>query len=392
MQFLIDFAAEDSEFQAIVRRASEFDTVQGVVLEVDRFWLSLWRLRERWGEDRMERWAYRYLDAIYGPSRLPWDLEIPEDTGVFSRPLDISDVEGWLPEIWRHRQNWCGLPTKGPPLVVKVCLRPLMTAEERAPTLEQLYDREGRLSVELETRPRAQLSSNPRKAQTPLSGGVSIGVGATDYGTLGVILRDDAGGHFGLTCSHVTGAATHVLQPSKRDSSSATTIGEVVAATSLATCPAGMKCNPWSGVTPNEIDVSLIDLGNGVSAALEVLDIGPLTGVMPRASISPSQAVEVMARTSRRNRLQVGGLAAWYSFAHDGADYCFKNLFEVQSPYGTPGVIKRGDSGAPVCSPDGQGTAWAGMIVGCDAFKGYAMYSETVQSWLLSEGYTLSVA
>ena len=70
---------------------------------------------------------------------------------------------------------------------------------------------------------------------------------------------------------------------------------------------------------------------------------------------------------------------------------CFRNLFEVELPYGTAGVIQLGDFGAPVCTPDATGTAWAGLIVGCDAFKGYAMYSETIDDWLVNRGFRLHV-
>lgn len=395
MQFLIDFAAEDREFQEILRRASEFDTVQGVVLDVDRYWLGLWLLRERWGEERLDRWFSGYLEAIHQPWRdfgSEWSWGLPKEPSIFHRPLGAADVHNWRPLNWEYRLSRFGLPKEGLPLVVKVCLRPQASSEDRFPKLEQLQEDGGRLQVELETRSRARLSSDPRRAHVPLPGGVSIGVGATDYGTLGVVLTDGAGVYYGLTCSHVAGLGAQVVQPSIRDATSAIVIGRTVAATALTACPPGTKCNPWSGATPNEIDASLIQIDtNRVGVILEVLDIGPLTGVMPRASISTSQSVEVMGRTSKLNALQIGGLAAWYTFVHDGSAYCFRNLFEVESPYGTAGIIKLGDSGAPVCTPDDVGMAWAGMIVGCDAYKGYAMYGETVDKWTAGQGYALRV-
>ncbi|MEM9153211.1 MAG: hypothetical protein AAGB19_22545, partial [Cyanobacteria bacterium P01_F01_bin.3] len=151
-------------------------------------------------------------------------------------------------------------------------------------------------------------------------------------------------------------------------------------------------CNPWSGVVTNEIDASLIDLSpSATPAKLEILDIGPLSDVATRASVSTSQLSEVTGRTSGFNAMQVGALAAYYKFQIDGKSYCFKNLFEVESPFGAPGVIKRGDSGAPVCIDGASGKEWAGMIVGRDSFKGYAIFAETVMDWVKSEGYALSV-
>jgi hypothetical protein len=128
-----------------------------------------------------------------------------------------------------------------------------------------------------------------------------------------------------------------------------------------------------------------------ITSILEVLDIGPLSSVVSRSALSTAQAIEVMGRTTRYSTLQIGGLAAWYRFHRGGQYFCFKNLFEVESPYGSAGAIRAGDSGAPVCTADGSGTGWCGMIVGCDAFKGFAMYSETIQSWLTTKGYTLQV-
>jgi hypothetical protein len=393
MQFLIDFAERDEEFQEILGRATEYDTVQGMVLDIDRLWLQAWHLRERWGDDRLNAWFDNWLHDL---RRWPamWMPELPDKGGptIFSRPLTKADVEGWQPNHWRYLQDRMGASPKELPLVVKVCLRPRLSEEDKFPSVEGLRPTEGRLRIELETRSRAQLGSDPRKSHAPLPGGVSIGVGTGDYGTLGVILTDGASVHYGLTCSHVAGAAAKVKQPSQRDSTSTTMIGQTVASTVLSVCPVGTKCNPWSGVVPNDVDLSLIEIDPGsVATVLEVLDIGPLTGIMPRASISTSQAVEVMGRTSRHNALQVGGLAAWFNFQHNGNEYCFHNLFEVESPYGTAGVIRLGDSGAPVCTPDATGTAWAGLIVGRDAFKGYAMYSQTIDEWLVKKGFRLDV-
>ena len=384
MQFLIDFAASDPEFRQLLERAQQFPTVQGIVLDIDRWWLRAW--------------ACRQLSGGHGPDDSYFDADDHacrrHDDGavVWPEPLKLSDVEGWLPFAWRNRRIRPGFSDERSPLSAKVCIRPLGSTGERHPTLDDLYIEGGRLQVTIEARSRAKLSSNPRKPYSPLLGGVSIGVGAADYGTLGVVMNDGKGRHYAVTCSHVVPYANQVFQPSQRDYSPSNTIGRSILATPLTACPAGVSCNPWSGIAAHEIDASLIELSAAhMTALMEVLDLGPLSGVMPRSSITPLQALEVMGRTSKYKAMRVGGLAVWYSFQHGGNDYCFKNLFEVESPYGAAGVIKSGDSGGPVCSPDANGTAWAGLIVGRDAFKGYASYSETVNQWLAGNGYHLSV-
>ncbi len=391
MQFLIDFAAEDKPFQELVARASEFRTVQGVVLDIDRTWLRAWLRSQGWAGRQagapMDSWL-RWLGGVLPPGR---PAELPGGPQVFFRPLEFGDVAGWRPSGWGQGGSVDGDGERRWPLVAKVCLRPAAGPDERTPALEALRPEGAVFRTEIETRSRAQLASNPRKAYSPLTGGVSIGIGAKDYGTLGVVLTDEAGDRHALTCAHVAPTSSWVNQPSQRDLASAGVVGQSIWSTALVECPAG-QCNPWSGHTPNDVDISLIAL-NAMhpQPLLEVLDVGPLSGVLNRAQLSTSQSVEVMGRTSGYNALQIGALAAWYNLTFDGKDYCFRNLFEVESPYGVAGVIKLGDSGAPVCADGATGPAWAGMVIGRDAFKGYALYSQTIMDTLSANGYVLTV-
>ncbi|KTT72249.1 hypothetical protein [Sphingomonas endophytica] len=388
MQFLIDFAEEDPEFQAILARASNYAVVQGVVIDIDRLWLHLWATQGRRSGDRLRRLLRYYPD---------FDLFEYGDGGFLdpfipSQPLSRQDIETWRPDDWEWLAEDSGRLFKRWPLVVKVCLRPQAGPDERIPTAAELYDGDGRLQVEVEVRPRARLASNPRRAYSPLLGGVSIGTGAADFGTLGVILTDAGGKHYGLTCSHVVAQGTAVTQPALRDMRSAGIIGTSILSSVLTGCAQGTRCNPWSGITANEIDAALIDMDGSVTpSVLEILDIGHLTGITSRAALTTGQTVEVMGRTSGLNSLRLGGLAAWYSFDHHGQDYCFRNLFEVESPYGRPGAIRQGDSGASVCAPGPAGTEWAGLIAGHDAFKGYAIYAESIAQWLAANGYRLQL-
>jgi hypothetical protein len=393
MQFLIEFAAENREFLRLLERSLEFPTVQGVVLEIDRFWLGTWIERELPNGGSHD--DYYFYERLVHYGGLDWRRSGGRPhfgNIVWPTPLTLTDVERWSPDVWKWWVDRRGSGGGKSPIVAKVCLRPSGNPEERIPTIAELAGDGMNLRVEIETRSRAQLSSNPQKAYSPVLGGVSVGVGPTDYGTLGVILKDARDRFFALTCAHVAPLGSELNQPAQRDLRSAGILGPSILATPLSASAPGMLCNPWSGATAHDIDASLIELSpTQATALLEVLDVGPLSGVLPRSSLSPLQTLEVMGRTSWFNTMQVGGLAAWYSFSHGGRDYCFKNLFEVESRYGAAGVIKLGDSGGPVCSPDSNGMAWAGLIAGRDAFKGYAMYSEPIEQWLSTNGYNLTV-
>jgi hypothetical protein len=394
MEYLIDFSETDEEFRRINERASGYPIVQGVVLDLDRDWLRAWQIQEKFGNAFLLRWADFLEDWFFhGPmhrSRSPWlgILDFPESPAIYSRPVEWKDIQRWRPPNWRWHQRLFGLPEDALPLVVKVCLRPRITPEEAVPTIEELKGGNERLRVELAPRAQAELSASPRQQHRPVLGGISIGKSANDFGTLGVILKNSDDRYYALTCSHVAARNDSVDQPAQRDRKKTTPIGKSVVSTTLLPCTSTTPCNPWSGVASNLLDLSLIEL-DSVGARMEVLSIGGLSGIAPRSSLTTGQAVEVVGRTSGYNMLQIGGLAVWYRFMDANGYYCFRNMFEVESLYGCTRVIQKGDSGAPVCTPDSKGTAWCGMIVGCDAFKGFAIYSEPAMTWLGQQGYNL---
>src|SRR4051812_46023226 len=113
MQFLIDFAAEDSEFRTLLERAQQFPTVQGVLLDLDRFWLRAWVHRQlsggRWPDDF-------YFEGFYGGPdyRWPWN-SLRGDLGiVWPEPLRLSDIEVGKPDAGLYRHKHLGLPPRSP--------------------------------------------------------------------------------------------------------------------------------------------------------------------------------------------------------------------------------------------------------------------------------------
>ncbi len=71
MEFLLEFADRD-DVRKIVSRAIEYPIVQGVVLDLDQYWLSWWHARQQLGPKAAERLA-RYCSVVSTSSqqRLP---------------------------------------------------------------------------------------------------------------------------------------------------------------------------------------------------------------------------------------------------------------------------------------------------------------------------------
>ena len=387
MQYLIDFAEEES-IKRITEVAAEYPVVQGLVLDVDRYWLRCWHSE------------FGYTARTQGIEPMyPEEWWRPTSPYVYAYPLTIDYLEGWRPPDWDGYLKSRQLDPEAGPVVAKVCMRPSESGVDRVPALEKFQDREDLLRVVFELRSVAELASDGQKnplhrAWRPMPGGVSVGAGDTDFGTLCVTLRDQAHKDYAITCAHIVPHGNDAAQPAARDSKKSSRIGSSIAASALAECTQNDDFNPWLRGVSNEHDISLIEIDASQAGTLpEVLDIGPLSKISKRSSLSPAQAVEVMGRTSHRGALQIGGVALWYKFKHGDKQYCFRNLFEVESPSGTAAVrpVRHGDSGAPVCTVGPGGTNWCGMIVGCDYYKGFAIFSETIESWWQDEGYSLSI-
>jgi len=386
IRFLIDFAATNEGFQNVLRNAAEYRTVQGVALDVDPYWIYSWRLAQQFGDGNLSKILYRkfsWTSDAYLRRRL-----VKERLGVFPRSISNKEILEWRPPGWAERAEALSISKEALPIVVKVSVRPTQSPDEQTPTVESLRRGAGDLRVVVQTEPQSVLCANPRGKHLPVVGGVSIGVASNDYATLGVILEDSQSHRFALTCAHVAARNDDILQPSQRDSKKASVIGKSVLASTLSSCSISDSCNDRSGVTTNELDLSLIQIDPSISSLQEVLDIGKLNGVVQMASLSSGQTVEVMGRSCKHRTLQLGDLHVFRMHEHNGRYYCYKNMVRVESPYGTTNIIKGGDSGAPVAIPNGSGKGFCGMIVAANAFGGFAMFAESVENWWKKNGYS----
>ena len=164
-----------------------------------------------------------------------------------------------------------------------------------------LVSRAGGIASLYETRPVAALSANSKGYRRPVLGGLSAGVGTKHCGTMGGVVQDQQSPpqKYGVTCAHVMTSGT-VEQPAQIDSKRAAAIGTVSTHTSLQ-LPVGL-CTPKSATGVNTVDIALIEIDPSTSADLEVLDIGPLTGVTPIASIGQGQTGGVYRPEQREPR------------------------------------------------------------------------------------------
>ena len=107
-----------------------------------------------------------------------------------------------------------------------------------------------------------------------------------------------------------------VDQPAQVDGTGATAIGKVTGHT-LLQLPTG-TCTPYTASGVNDLDVALIEIDHATAAQLEVLDIGPLTGITPRPQIQQGQLMEFTGRASGHRTLKVGGLGVIYQLKAGG--------------------------------------------------------------------------
>lgn len=381
MEALINLAREDEEIQRIAAAAMESSQVQGVVLDIDPYWLTGWNYTIRYGSEGFDRlresFGFRRYDERYFV-----DLE---ENDFPTLPLTRENLRGGPPD-WEAYAKDHGFKPEQSPVRITICLRPGAVEVRR-------FESE-RYRILYETRPIATLSADSKKYRRPVLGGLSTGVGTSSCGTMGGVVRDqnDPAKRYGVTCAHVM-TSGRVDQPAKIDSKRAATIGAVSTHTSLQ-LPAGL-CTPASATGVNTVDIALIEIDSAIAADLEVLDIGPLTGVTPISGIGQGQLVEFTGRSSGNRALRVGALGIIYKLRSNGQDYCFKNIIQLNWPKfyqllgGRP--VAKGDSGAWVCNSNESGFGWCGMIIGNDRLHGYAIYAETIEDWWKQQGLALSV-
>ena len=373
---------EDPYVQRVIEGCREYRSVQGILIEIHPLWMHSWRLGESFNANDpadgfKELIRERYAMWNWEP---PWRLP----PWLPFRPITVKDLH-WRPELWSDMwelyARW--------PIVMRICLYPRGDQDRgRAPE----FRGEG-FRISYEVRPVARFYSSPKDQHRPIVGGVSVGVNATDAGTLGGVLKDNKGKYFGVTCAHVVGANTNVEQPAQIDRRG-TTIGSVVTKHLPPAFPShARRVESEQAKYAAKVDAALIELDSKTGAKLEVLKMGPVTNLVALADIAQHEELQLTGRSSDWQKVQRSSVSPFYNVKNTitGDEYCFENALIVREPSGAS-AAQPGDSGAWLCKEVGTHYHWAGMVVGGDKQLGIAVASHELKSWWEAAGFNLSVS
>jgi hypothetical protein len=365
--------------------------VQGVVLETNTMWIQIFRLDEMFGRN----WFTSKIHDLRPPFwyEFPFvellvnglaQIHLKNDFWIPSRILSLQD----LIDLRKDIMSYWPTPKEYIPNIIRVriCLYP--NSERKTEYNHYNSEQLGGIDIVYETRPISYLYSNPDKMYRPLLGGISIGTNANGSGTLGGILTDKkTNKNYGVTCSHVVGGNNEVFQPAEEDSKERKQIGTVIGKSKLVPLPKDDYYNK-NLQSANEMDLALIELSE--KAILKVLDIGAVSKVYQQYNMVPHINVSLTGKSSGyKPFLYTDSDVIFYDFKHGGETYRFLELMQIRIDgkwanfFSTP--TTGGDSGAWVCTPDTNGVAWCGMIIGGYLQTGFAIASEKILDWIKNE-------
>lgn len=314
-------------------------------------------------------------------------------TDAVARPITAHELQKLWHKFGRHF---------GPMLLVLVDKR--LNQEQGGMDLPQGGGERYSFQVVQRQRPLALTCAVTAKLR-PLRGGSSIGHSSDDPLTLGGMLEDASNGAiYGVTCWHGIRGMLSADQPAQADGGRPSDcIGQVayyqephvIPSGSARTLSAIKKLRTSkSGVTttPANMDIALVELS--VATGNGILGMPMLKGVMPRDGLAQMQAVSFAGRTSGVVQRSCGGYAAHRLLKDNRSsdEFCYDDLFEIRTPYGSTSPVQGGDSGAWVQAQDAQGQdMWAGMVVGGDSQIGFAMPAEAIKNWWTKSGLNLVI-
>lgn len=380
--------------QTVISVCRESDAVQGIIVELEPYWLMTWRLGERRDPNNPLN-SFESSVPLLPDFRLApwWDLlsEVLSEPWQPVRAPQSKEIQ-ILPKWWTEYAMRRGLRDLQWPVMLRICLYPRGFSDERPiPRFDNLD-----VNFTYEIRPIARMAAGPLAKHRPLLGGISIGVGPSDFGTLGGILRAPNQERYALTCAHVAKTGDQVYQAARCDGGhSASTIGSVSHSEIPPSFhPSKLSVPGYSAGAAKSVDAAIIPLPAHPDAKLEINSLGAVTSLFPDAGIIQWQAVTYEGRTSGVQPVQFRGRSPYYCLADaSGQPYCFEELLTVRWPTTTPSSpppIQAGDSGAWLCVSGASGVEWAAMAVGYDPALGFAVSATRLEAWWNSLGFTLS--
>jgi hypothetical protein len=383
---------EDAYVRRIIDQSRESRAVQGILIEIDPYWLYCWRLGESINPpDPIRGFKEGLLDGLFFP-----DYRYANFVGntQFLKPwMPFRQISGkelhWQPPVW-NQEMWERSYSRWP-VVMRICMYPDAPKHEKKQSFNLPIFRGEGFRVHYEVRPIMKLYLGPKALHRPLLGGISVGVSNTDVGTLGGILKSQKDEYYGLTCAHVVGANKNGEQPAQVDKHAAI-IGSVVQQTLPPPFPShAKKIAADQSKYSAKIDAALIKLDHATSAKLEVLKMGPVTSIEAFDNIAQDEKLQLTGRTSDWQVVQKSTVAPFYNVTNPVTreEYCYKKPLIFREPNGRQ-ACRPGDSGAWICKEVGVDYHWIGMVVGGDQQLGLAIGAEEIKSWWQAAGFDLS--
>ena len=401
MRALQEFARSDAveAFERRLESSLPADSVRGVHVDLDRYWLASW---------------LAWMGARLADGPRSWPAEAWAGTARAVTPRMLSRLFGVEIELEYRPRDWpdyCrrrGYGGEADPILLRI----ILTSSGRhgfVPDADVVGDGH---PVEYEVRPPARAAAlelpSRRKMLTllrpwersvrPQSGDSVWGI---SQGTLGGFVRDVSSGRLCLvSCAHVLGGKdVGVFSPSTRDSWWPKRLGRVAQALIAPTVNAQPSVRLQFKLDAEEVravDVALaaLDVESGVSGSQ--MPYGSVVRVGHVDDLHPLDAVAFRGRTSGFVNAQVGAHIKWHTIDVLGVLRRFDDIFELrprEHVYVSLGTSRGGDSGAWVVGPIGfgVGASWDGMVVGADGQSTYACYAMNTVDALGSLGLQTAV-
>jgi len=338
------------------------ETVHGVALDIDDYWLSYWQ-------------SYKGLMTFAGTQPI-LNVYIQPEAKLgrtfrtnFNARYDFLD----RPKDWRDYCDSRGYQEDAHPVRVIIVLR-----EKISSSLMHEYSHIGRHPIVYEVRPPAlahSLKSSDYVARSTVS--------TNKHGTVGGLLYDNSNGSYHLvTCAHVMltdQTGDRVISPRPTLLGTPTEIGTVTLNHYPQPSP-GAKCNNKIAAVVPKLDAALVKVDTSVSVDVSG-GAGKISKVSPIAELGRDDPVEFHGAKSGRVKARIAEVNIWHEIEVVGTKVCFSDLFAIQ-PRGTVWVNSSlsvpGDSGSWVVSRDGGIVRWDGMLLAGDGSKSYCCYAEHV--------------
>lgn len=332
--------------------------IQGVNLEVDRYWLRSYRTENAfWTETEPPSFSYRMRKLLR------------------KAHLDFS----WRPPNWAQYCIRKGFGEEAHPATIVVLLGEIPDAEFIAEAPRQVNSHPIRYEAREPCVAHAGVPLLSPGNQIGRLGIVNLQQqGTSTAGTLGGFLRSSASGQmYGISCEHVCGGPNTVVFHPPPKSPAKARVGEVRYATLPAPAP---KCNRVIQPVPVP-DLAVVEIDATVQTSALHPRIGNIHRVTPIIDMTSGDPVTFEGATSGYVEGKIGALNVWRTVTIHGVDHCVGDMFTIeprQNWYVKPSLSRPGDSGAWILNQTSGITGWDGVLFGGDGVQAYCCFAELV--------------